>query len=210
MLLTVKADTSVKDLVIDYIEVICESGRSISLNWEQSNVRKTETGFYADYLGVCFNDKLANGKLHELYGMQVDIIGLYSEQKGKLDIDVKEMYFYEDEKELTFDNPYQTEDNEAYMEFKSNLEKFIKTQVQDGYEEDFEAFSEDGDESGIYDIVYDMKPLIEENEFNPFSEEERKTQDYGKAFDEWFDCFVESTLFPLVKKIAYERMEGQG
>ena len=49
MLLTVKADTSVKDLVIDYIEVICESGRSISLNWEQSNVRKTETGFYADY-----------------------------------------------------------------------------------------------------------------------------------------------------------------
>ena len=100
MLLTVKADTSVKDLVIDYIEVICESGRSISLNWEQSNVRKTETGFYADYLGVCFNDKLADGKLHELYGMQVDVIGLYSEQKGKLDIDVKEMYFYEDDKEL--------------------------------------------------------------------------------------------------------------
>ena len=96
------------------------------------------------------------------------------------------------------------------MQYKSNLEKFIKTQVQDGYEEDFEAFSEDGDESGIYDIVYDMKPLIEENEFNPFSEEERKTQNYGKAFDEWFDCFVESTLFPLVKKIAYERMEGQG
>ena len=120
MLLTVKADTSVKDLVIDYIEVICESGRSISLNWEQSNVRKTETGFYADYLGVCFNDKLADGKLHELYGMQVDVIGLYSEQKGKLDIDVKEMYFYEDDKELTFDNPYQTEDNEAYMEYKSN------------------------------------------------------------------------------------------
>ena len=161
MLLTVKADTSVKDLVIDYIEVICESGRSISLNWEQSNVRKTETGFYADYLGVCFNDKLADGKLHELYGMQVDVIGLYSEQKGKLDIDVKEMYFYEDDKELTFDNPYQTEDNEAYMEYKSNLEKFIKTQVQDCYEEDFEAFSEDGDESGIYDIVYDMIPLIE-------------------------------------------------
>lgn len=173
-------------------------------------MRKTETGFYADYLGVCFNDKLADGKLHELYGMQVDVIGLYSEQKGKLDIDVKEMYFYEDDKELTFDNPYQTEDNEAYMEYKSNLEKFIKTQVQDGYEEDFEAFSEDGDESGIYDIVYDMKPLIEENEFNPFSDEERKTQDYGKAFDEWFDCFVESTLLPLVKKIAYERMEGQG
>ena len=77
-----------------------------------------------------------------MYGMQVDVIGLYSEQKGRLDIDVKEMYFYEDDKELTFDNPYQTEDNEAYMEYKSNLEKFIKTQVQDGYEEDFEAFLE--------------------------------------------------------------------
>lgn len=208
MLLTVKADTSVKDLVIDYIEVICESGRSISLNWEQSNVRKTETGFYADYLGVCFNDKLANGKLHELYGMQVDVIGLYSEQKGKLDIDVKEMYFYEDEKELTFDNPYQTEDNEAYMEFKSNLEKFIKTQVKEDYEKELNAFSEDEDESGLYDIAYDMKPVIEVNEFNPFTDEEKATEDYELAFDDWYDCFIETTIFPILKRMAFERKEG--
>lgn len=208
MLLTVKADTSVKDLLIDYIEVICESGRSISLNWEQSNVRKTETGFYADYLGVCFNDKLANGKLHELYGMQVDVIGLYSEQKGKLDIDVKEMYFYEDEKELTFDNPYQTEDNEAYMEFKSNLEKFIKTQVKEDYEKELNAFSEDEDESGLYDIAYDMKPVIEVNEFNPFTDEEKATEDYELAFDDWYDCFIETTIFPILKRMAFERKEG--
>ena len=208
MLLTVKADTSVKDLVIDYIEVICESGRSISLNWEQSNVRKTETGFYADYLGVCFNDKLANGKLHELYGMQVDVIGLYSEQKGKLDIDVKEMYFYEDDKELTFDNPYQTEDNEAYMEFKSNLEKFIKTQVKEDYEKELNAFSEDEDESGLYDIAYDMKPVIEVNEFNPFTDEEKATEDYELAFDDWYDCFIETTIFPILKRMAFERKEG--
>lgn len=208
MLLTVKADTSVKDLVIDYIEVICESGRSISLNWEQSNVRKTETGFYADYLGVCFNDKLADGKLHELYGMQVDVIGLYSEQKGKLDIDVKEMYFYEDDKELTFDNPYQTEDNEAYMEFKSNLEKFIKTQVKEDYEKELNAFSEDEDESGLYDIAYDMKPVIEVNEFNPFTDEEKATEDYELAFDDWYDCFIETTIFPILKRMAFERKEG--
>ena len=208
MLLTVKADTSVKDLVIDYIEVICESGRSISLNWEQSNVRKTGTGFYADYLGVCFNDKLADGKLHELYGMQVDVIGLYSEQKGKLDIDVKEMYFYEDDKELTFDNPYQTEDNEAYMEFKSNLEKFIKTQVKEDYEKELNAFSEDEDESGLYDIAYDMKPVIEVNEFNPFTDEEKATEDYELAFDDWYDCFIETTIFPILKRMAFERKEG--
>ena len=208
MLLTVKADTSVKDLVIDYIEVICESGRSISLNWEQSNVRKTETGFYADYLGVCFNDKLADGKLHELYGMQVDVIGLYSEQKEKLDIDVKEMYFYEDEKELTFDNPYQTEDNEAYMEFKSNLEKFIKTQVKEDYKKELNAFSEDEDESGLYDIAYDMKPVIEVNEFNPFTDEEKATEDYELAFDDWYDCFIETTIFPILKRMAFERKEG--
>lgn len=209
MLLTVKADTSVKDLVIDYIEVICESGRSISLNWEQSNVRKTETGFYADYLGVCFNDKLADGKLHELYGMQVDVIGLYSEQKEKLDIDVKEMYFYEDEKELTFDNPYQTEDNEAYMEFKSNLEKFIKTQVKEDYKKELNAFSEDEDESGLYDIAYDMKPVIEVNEFNPFTDEEKATEDYELAFDDWYDCFIETTIFPILKRMAFERKEGK-
>ena len=48
MLLVVKAETSIKDLVIDYIDVICASGKTISLNWEQSDVSKTSTGFYAE------------------------------------------------------------------------------------------------------------------------------------------------------------------
>lgn len=117
MLLIVKAETSIKDLVIDYIDVICASGKTISLNWEQSDVSKTSTGFYAEYLGVCFDDKLAKGQLSELREMHVDVIGLHSEQEGKLDIDVKEMCFYEDEKELIFSNPFQTEDNDACMEW---------------------------------------------------------------------------------------------
>ena len=45
MLLTVKAKTSVKDLVIDYIQITTETGQSIALNWEQSHVTRTDTGF---------------------------------------------------------------------------------------------------------------------------------------------------------------------
>ena len=207
MLLTVKANTSIKDLVIEYIEIVCASGKRISLNWEQSNITKTATGFYAEYLGICFNDKLAKGQLNELSGMQVEVIGLYSEQEGKIDIDVKEMCFYEDEKELFFDHPYQAEDNDAYMELKSNLEKFIKVQIKEDYEKELDAFSENEDEGGLYDIAYDMKPIIEVNEFNPFTDDEKATEDYDLAFDNWYDVFIETTIFPILKRMAYERKE---
>lgn len=209
MLLIVKAETSIKDLVIDYIDVVCTSGKRLSLNWEQSNVTKTATGFYAEYLGVCFNDKLAKGQLSELREMQVDVIGLYSEQEVKLDIDVKEMCFYEDAIELSFDNPYQTENNDAYIDFKINLEKFIKVQIGESYEKELDAFLEEEDEGGLYDISYDIKSLIEFNEFNPFTDEEKETEDYGLAFDDWYDCFTESTIFPILKSIAYNRKEGR-
>ena len=209
MLLMVKANTGVKDLIIEYIEITNELGKNITLNWGQSEVTRTDTGFEGSYLGVCFGEKLADGKLSELYGMTVDAIGLYSEQKGKLDIEVTEMYFYEDDKDLTFENPYRAEDNEAYMEFKSNLEKFIKTQVKEDYEKELNAFSEDEDESGLYDIAYDMKPVIEVNEFNPFTDEEKATEDYELAFDDWYDCFIETTIFPILKRMAFERKEGK-
>ena len=209
MLLTVKAKTSVKDLVIDYIQITTETGQSIALNWEQSHVTRTDTGFDAEYLGVCFDEKPADGKLMDLAGMAVDVIGLYSEQKGKLDIEVTEMHFYEDDKDLTFEDLYRAEDNEAYMEFKDNLEKFIKTQVKEGYEKELNAFSEDEDESGLYDIAYDMKPVIEVNKFNPFTDEEKTTEDYDLAFDDWYDCFIETMIFPILRRIAYERKEGK-
>lgn len=209
MLLVVKAETSIKDLVIDYIDVICASGKTISLNWEQSDVSKTSTGFYAEYLGVCFDDKLAKGQLSELREMHVDVIGLHSEQEGKLDIDVKEMCFYEDEKELIFSNPFQTEDNDACTDFKINLEKFIKALVGESYEKELDAFLKEEDEGGLYDISYDIKSLIEVNEFNPFTDEEKETEDYELAFDDWYDCFIESTIFPILKSIAYNRKEGR-
>ena len=106
--------------------------------------------------------------------------------EGKLDIDVKEMCFYEDEKELIFSNPFQTEDNDACTDFKINLEKFIKALVGESYEKELDAFLKEEDEGGLYDISYDIKSLIEVN-----------------------DCFIESTIFPILKSIAYNRKEGR-
>ena len=208
MLLMVKANTSVKDLIIEYIEITNELGKNITLNWEQSEVTRTDTGFEGSYLGVCFGEKLADGKLSELYGMTVDAIGLYSEQKGKLDIEVTEMYFYEDDKDLTFENPYRAEDNEAFVELRSKFEKFVKEQIEPSDEEFFTAFTENEDESGLYDIAYNLKPIIQDNEFNPFSADERASEDYDQALDDWFDGFIESDILPILRRVAYERKEG--
>lgn len=208
MLLMVKANTSVKDLIIEYIEITNELGKNITLNWEQSEVTRTDTGFEGSYLGVCFGEKLADGKLSELYGMTVDAIGLYSEQKGKLDIEVTEMYFYEDDKDLTFENPYRAEDNEAFVELRSKFEKFVKEQIEPSDEEFFTAFTENEDESGLYDIAYNLKPIIQDNEFNPFSADKRASEDYDQALDDWFDGFIESDILPILRRVAYERKEG--
>ena len=64
--LTVVARTDVKDLVIDYIDVITQDGKVLSLNWEWSSVTRVVGGFMAEYVGVCFGKESAKGKMKEL------------------------------------------------------------------------------------------------------------------------------------------------
>ena len=118
------------------------------------------------------------------------------------------MYFYEDDKDLTFENPYRAEDNEAFVELRSKFEKFVKEQIEPSDEEFFTAFTENEDESGLYDIAYNLKPIIQDNEFNPFSADERASEDYDQALDDWFDGFIESDILPILRRVAYERKEG--
>ena len=63
MILYLDARTTVKDLIIDYIEVELANGETASLNWDESEIERTGNGFSARYKGVCFGEVYANGRL---------------------------------------------------------------------------------------------------------------------------------------------------
>ena len=57
MILYLQATTNVQDLIIDYIEVKLKSGKTVSLNWDESGINRSETGFDARYKGVYFDEE---------------------------------------------------------------------------------------------------------------------------------------------------------
>ena len=126
MILEVTAKTKVADLTIDFIQVITRLGKSISIDWDTSFVTRTGDIFEARYVGVYFNEEYANGKLEDLENMTVDVVELYSEEDSTMDIEIVEMIFYDEGRELTFKDVYKTEDNTMYMNFRERLETYIE------------------------------------------------------------------------------------
>ncbi len=210
MNLNVTVKTTVKDLVIDFIEVINTEGKDFFLGWDESFVEKTEDGFQAQYKKVNFDDKYAPESFSDLIGMKVNIIGLYSEQKGPIDIDITEMDFEITTRKgkiqsLTFTDVYQTADNDKETSFRDNLGAFIEKEATADVQELLDAFSTAADDdSGLLQLAYDFKPDISEGELNPFTDEQKRNEDYGLIFDDWYDCLVEELLIPILKRTAYK------
>lgn len=111
MELYLTATSNVVDLTIDFIEVRLKSGETVSLNWDESRFNRDEGEIDAHYLGVCFNEESAYGKLDELQGMQVVSVGLYSDEHGEGDypISISRMEFCENDRSLCFENPFSQE-----------------------------------------------------------------------------------------------------
>lgn len=105
--LYLKAETEIGDLVIDYIEVELGSGKTVSLNWEESFVDRVGKDLYAHYCGICFDKVDANGRLKELKGMKIIDVGTYSEEfgEGQHPLTIRQMEFYESQS-LTFGDCY--------------------------------------------------------------------------------------------------------
>ena len=93
MILYLSATTTIKDLVIDYIEVELANGETVSLNWDESSIGRTDDGFSARYKGVYFGEVYANGKLEELRGMRIVELGIYTEAPDDSEIIITEMEF---------------------------------------------------------------------------------------------------------------------
>lgn len=111
--LYLKATTNVPDLIIDFIEVRLKSGKTVSLNWERSCVTRFDpnpsAGFDAEYLGLCFDEDLAQSQLDELKDLSVTAVGLYSETHSIADISIKEMVFEDGEETLILKDVYSAE-----------------------------------------------------------------------------------------------------
>ena len=112
MILSVEVTTSSPDLFIDYIEVRLGTGQTVSLNWDESEIERTETGFSARYKGVCFGEEYANGRIRELQNMKVDEVGLYSESGEVSDFTIEKMVFEDGENlPLTIYNAYHIQED---------------------------------------------------------------------------------------------------
>ena len=105
MTLILQGTTKTKDLIIDYIEVQLSSGKTVSLNWDESGIDRTPEGFDAKYKGIYLNGEYANGRLDELRGMQVVDLGLYSETESTASLIIDEMVFTDGEDELLIAGP---------------------------------------------------------------------------------------------------------
>ena len=110
MILYLSASTDLEDLVINYIEVKLVTGETVSLNWDESDIERLDTGFNARYKGVYFGEEYANGKLDSLRKMQIDKIGIYAESGSYSDIVITEMIFEDDGEQYDLEHllPYVT------------------------------------------------------------------------------------------------------
>ena len=102
MVLYLKAESDIPDLVIDFIEVKLQSGQIISLTWDESEFDREDGYLDAKYKGVYFDDEYGNGRLSELRGMKIQHIELYSECEDVSSFRLRKLSFQDGEDSLDF------------------------------------------------------------------------------------------------------------
>lgn len=105
MVLYLKAESDIPDLMIDFIEVKLQSGKVISLTWDESEFDRKDGYLDARYKGVYFDDEYGNGRLPELKGMKIQHIELYSECEDVSSFKLRELSFLDGEESLVFSYP---------------------------------------------------------------------------------------------------------
>lgn len=105
MRLYLTAKTNIPDVIVDFIEVQLNTGKTVSLNWDESDISRSSEGFSARYKGVYFGEEYANGRLADLEGLKITDVGLYFEAEGSFHFQIEEMEFDDNGKELVVGNP---------------------------------------------------------------------------------------------------------
>lgn len=206
MVLCVNAKTKIKDLVIEYIEVILKNGEFVNLNWDYSEIERTPEGFVAFYRGLYFGEEHAKDCLDKLKELSVACVGLYSEEPGPWDICVESLDFDDNGNMLVIEDiHYEGEDGEQVVKTYCDLENFARNWLQQNRYDLKDYFvvadpDEPAELGDLFDIAYDMKGDIEESKFNPYPNN-------GKDFDSWYDEFI-LRIQTVLRAIAYEQKTG--
>ena len=206
MVLCVNAKTKIKDLVIEYIEVVLKNGEFVNLNWDYSEIERTPDGFVAFYRGLCFGEEHARNCLDKLKELSVACVGLYSEEPGPWDIGIDTLDFDDNGNMLVIEDiHYEGEDGEQVVKTYCDLEDFARSWLQQNQYDLKDYFvvadpDEPAELGDLFDIAYDMKGDIEKSTFNPYP-------DNGKDFDCWYDEFV-LKIHAVLRSIAYEEKMG--
>ena len=206
MVLCVNVRTKIKDLVIEYIEVVLKNGEFVNINWDYSEIERTHDGFTAFYRGVCFGEEHAKDCIDKLEDLSIACIGLYSEEKGPWDIHLDQLDFDDGGKNLIIENlDYDADVGEDAVTIYCKLAGFVREWL-DQYRYDLKDYfnvrnPDDSAELGdLFDVAYDMKGNIEKSKFNPYPND-------GRAFDNWYDGFIER-IHTILRSIAYENEFG--
>ena len=211
MKLYLVAKTSIKDLVIDFIEIINEKGKTLTLNWTKSSVERRKDGFEAYYENVVSGEDEIFG-MDDLSEMRVVYVELYSDTKKVLDIDIKEMGFVDDEclKSFVVEDCYFTRNQKKTVKFWFKLRDMLKNWLEKYHYNinDYFSLEDSFETSGLYDIAYDFKSDFEKSSLNPYSKIEKERFAYADEFDRWYDCLIVESILPFLRRIAYEAKEG--
>ena len=206
MVLCVNVKTKIKDLVIEYIEVVLKTGELVNLNWDYSEIEREEDGFSAFYRGVYFGEEKAKDCISRLEDLSIACIGLYSEESGPWDIHLDQLDFDDGGKNLIVENlNYDTEDGEETVKTYCRLADFAREWLAEHRYDLKDYFNvrnpdDSADLGDLFDVAYDMKGDVEKSRFNPYPDD-------GRAFDDWYDGFIER-LHTVLRLIAYENEFG--
>ena len=106
MRLYITIRTSTKDLVIDYITVRLASGKTVSINFDESNYDYKKGCINARYRGIHFGESEEEPFLETLSGMKVLDVGVYSPTEKYVTYRFLDMMFDDNGEIKVFQNAY--------------------------------------------------------------------------------------------------------
>lgn len=212
LLLTVK--TELEDLEIKSIGLVSECGSPLLLDWKSASITRNQEGFEAELKDIRIYGKDATGQIGLFLGFKVANVSAVTGSKKPIAFHISKMQFFESKPswELMSIDCYHTDDLQKDYVRRFNLRVFIRKWMQKyryHIEEYFNVWDPE-DDSGLYDIAYDLKSDIEKSKFNPYTKKDKTRASYGSEFDDWYDCFIESHILSILRSKAWNIANGGG
>ena len=214
MILFLKVKTKIDDLEIKAIEAVTAGGMPLLLGWKSQSITRNQEGFNAELKDISFNGKDASENMGLLKFFKIASVYVSTSAKKPIAFHISKMTFSngESSSDVMAVDCYYTEDLQKDCVQRFNLRVFIGKWMRKYryYIEEYFNVWDPEDDSGLYDIAYDLKSDIEKSKFKPYIKKERKRAAYGSEFDDWYDRFIESHILVVLRSKAWNEANGGG